>query len=308
MSLISLSPLDLSLAALLVLALAGLTTRLQLGMGRSLVVAAARSAVQLMLLGLVLKTLFAQVNPFYMSALALVMLLVAGYEVMARQQRRLGGAWGIGVGTLSMFLSSFSITLLALAVIIQVEPWYTPQYLIPLLGMLLGNTMSGIAISMDNLTTTAWQQRPVIEARLMLGHDWNQAIGDIRRNALRAGLIPIVNAMSTAGVVSLPGMMTGQILAGSPPFEAAKYQIMILFLIAAGTGLGAVTAVWMASRRLFRRAPATAPGSPASRQRMTDGIYSPQRHRGHGGFWCVGRAVTGLLHHRASSVGRYPPR
>ncbi len=251
MNLISLSPLDLSLAAVLVLALAGLTTRLELGMGGNLLVAAARSAVQLMLLGLILKTLFDQVNPFYMGALALVMLLVAGYEVMARQQRRLGGVWGMGVGTLSMFLSSFSITLLALLVIVRVEPWYTPQYLIPLLGMLLGNTMSGIAISMDNLTTTAWQQRPVIEARLMLGHDWNQAIGPIRRNALRAGLIPIINSMTTAGIVSLPGMMTGQILAGSPPFEAAKYQIMILFLIAAGTGLGAVAAVWIASRRLF---------------------------------------------------------
>ncbi len=251
MNLISLSALDLGLAALLVLGLAGLTSHLQLGMGRSLLVAALRSALQLMLLGLVLKALFAQVNPFFMGALALVMLLVAGYEVMARQQRRLGGIWGMGVGTLSMFLSSFSVTLLALTVIIQVEPWYTPQYLIPLLGMLLGNTMSGIAISMDNLTNTAWQQRQVIEARLMLGHDWNQAIGAIRRNALRAGLIPIVNAMTTAGIVSLPGMMTGQILAGSPPFEAAKYQIMILFLIAAGTGLGAVAAVWIASRRLF---------------------------------------------------------
>ncbi len=251
MNLISLSALDLGLAALLVLGLAGLTSLLQLGMGRSLLVAALRSALQLMLLGLVLKALFAQVNPFFMGALALVMLLVAGYEVMARQQRRLGGIWGMGVGTLSRFLSSFSVTLLALTVIIQVEPWYTPQYLIPLLGMLLGNTMSGIAISMDNLTNTAWQQRQVIEARLMLGHDWNQAIGAIRRNALRAGLIPIVNAMTTAGIVSLPGMMTGQILAGSPPFEAAKYQIMILFLIAAGTGLGAVTAVWIASRRLF---------------------------------------------------------
>jgi len=251
MDLIHLSAFDLSLAAVLVLALAALSLRLRLGIERSLLIAAARSVVQLSLLGLVLKVLFEQVNLLFIGALALVMLLVAGYEVMARQKRRLRGIWGMGLGTLSMFVSSFGITLLALLVIIGVEPWYQPQYLIPLLGMLLGNTMTGIAISLSNLTDNAWQQRGQIEARLMLGQDWNQAIGDIRRDALRTGLIPIIQAMATAGVVSLPGMMTGQILGGSPPFEAAKYQLMILLLIAAGTGFGAAAAVWLGSRRLF---------------------------------------------------------
>jgi putative ABC transport system permease protein len=251
MDLIRLSALDLSLAAGLVLALAALSLRLRLGIERSLLIAALRSVVQLTLLGLVLKVLFEQVNLLLIGTLAMVMLLVAGYEVMARQKRRLRGIWGMGLGTLSMFVSSFGITLLALLVIIGVEPWYQPQYLIPLLGMLLGNTMTGIAISLSNLTDNAWQQRGQIEARLMLGQDWNRAIGDIRRDALRTGLIPIIQAMATAGVVSLPGMMTGQILGGSPPFEAAKYQLMILLLIAAGTGLGATAAVWLGSRRLF---------------------------------------------------------
>ena len=85
----------------------------------------------------------------------------------------------------------------------------------------------------------------------MLGHTWDQAIGDLRRRALRSGLIPIINAMAAAGVVSLPGMMTGQILGGSPPLEAAKYQIMILLLIAVGTGLGAIAAVSLGAFRLF---------------------------------------------------------
>ncbi len=251
MSVISLSPGDLGICAGLVLALAGLSHRLRLGLGRRLLVAGLRSAVQLGLLGMILKFLFSQVHPGLIAALALVMLLVAGYEVVARQQRRLRGPWSFGIGTASMFLSSFTVTLLALTVIVGPDPWYTPQYLIPLLGMLLGNSMNGISISLDQLTRSAWQQRPVIEGRLMLGQDWAQAIGELRRDALRSGLIPIINAMTTAGVVSLPGMMTGQILGGSPPMEAAKYQVMILFLIAAGTGFGAVTAVWLASRRLF---------------------------------------------------------
>jgi putative ABC transport system permease protein len=143
------------------------------------------------------------------------------------------------------------VTLLALTVIIGVEPWYQPQYLIPLLGMLLGNTMSGIAIALDSLTRQAWDSRGRIEARLLAGGTWDEAIEEVRRDALRSGLIPIINAMATAGLVSLPGMMTGQILAGSPPMEAAKYQLLIMFLIAAGTGLGSMAAVWIGSRRLF---------------------------------------------------------
>jgi putative ABC transport system permease protein len=250
-SLISLSPWDLSLASGLVLLLALMSWRLRLGVEGRVLIAAARSSVQLILLGLVLKVLFELESLPWIAALALFMLAVAGWEVMARQKRRYRGAWGMGIGTLSMFLSSFSVTLLALLVIIRVEPWYQPQYLIPLLGMLLGNTMSGIAIALDNLTRNAWESRGRIEARLLLGADWDSAIADIRREALRSGLIPIVNAMATAGIVSLPGMMTGQILAGSPPMEAAKYQLMIMFLVSAGTGLGSVAAVWIGSRRLF---------------------------------------------------------
>ena len=249
--LIALSTLDLTLAAGLVLLLAALSWRLHLSIGRQMLIAAARSVVQLLLLGLVLKALFASSNPWLVAALATLMLAVAGYEIMARQKYRLRGIWGYGTGTLSMFLSSFSITVLALLVMVQPAPWYAPQYSIPLLGMLLGNTMTGIAVALDNLTRQTLDKQQQIEARLALGHTSVMAIGDIRRDALRAGLIPIVNSMTTAGIVSLPGMMTGQILAGSPPMEAAKYQLLILFLIAAGTGLGSVAAVMIGSNRLF---------------------------------------------------------
>ncbi|MFP4601531.1 MAG: ABC transporter permease [Halochromatium sp.] len=251
MELISLSPFDLALASGLVLLVAWLSWRLHLGIERRILIAAARSTVQLALLGLVLKALFATTEPLLIGLLALMMLSVAGWEVMARQRRRFRGAWGYGIGALSMFLSSFSITLLALTTIIGVTPWYQPQYLIPLLGMLLGNTMNGIAVALDGLSRQAWEGRNRIEARLLLGATWNEAIAEIRRDALRAGLIPITNAMATAGIVSLPGMMTGQVLAGSPPMEAAKYQLLIMFLIAGGTGLGSVAAVWIGARRLF---------------------------------------------------------
>jgi len=136
-------------------------------------------------------------------------------------------------------------------VIIGNDPWYEPQYAIPLLGMLLGNTMNGISIGMDRLIQAAWQQRAVIEQRLLLGQESAEAIGDIGRESIRAGMIPILNAMAAAGIVSLPGMMTGQILAGAPPVEAVKYQILIMFLIAAGTGFGVMAAIRMTSHYLF---------------------------------------------------------
>ena len=251
MNVIRLTPLDLGLAAVLVLVLAGLSWGLRLGVGRPLAVAALRTTVQLALIGYVLKALFAHAHPGWVGLMALVMLLVAGREVMARQRRRLKGWWGYGVGTVSMFVSTFCITALALVLVIGVEPWYEPQYSIPLLGMMLGNTMNGIALGMDRLVQTAWQQRSIIEARLLLGCTWSEAVDQIRRDSMRTGMIPMINAMAAAGVVSLPGMMTGQILSGTPPLEAVKYQILIMYMITAGAGFGTMVAVWFSARRLF---------------------------------------------------------
>jgi putative ABC transport system permease protein len=251
MTVVVLTPLDLSLAAGGIVALALLSWRMRLGMTRQILIAALRTTVQLLLIGLVLKTLFSHIHLGWVGLMAAMMLLAAGREVMGRQKRKFKGVWGYGVGTLSMFISSFTLTVLALNVIIAVEPWYLPQYAVPLLGMMLGNTMSGIAIGLDRLTTAAWDKRTLIEGRLMLGGTWSQAVDTIRRDSIRSGLIPIINSMMAAGLVSLPGMMTGQILGGNPPMVAVKYQILIMFLIAGGTGLGTITAVWLGSRRLF---------------------------------------------------------
>ncbi len=251
MNMISLTSFDLGLAAMLVVILALLSRRMQLGLEGQLLIAAARTVVQLLLIGLVLESLFSHVNLLWISAIAIIMLLAAGREVMARQQRRFKGAWGFGMGTFAMFISSFAVTVLALITIIGTDPWYTPQYAIPLLGMMLGNTMNGIALGLDRLTQTTWQQRTIIEQRLMLGANRTEAIIEIRREAMRSGMMPMINAMAAAGLISLPGMMTGQILAGIPPIEAVKYQILIMFLITAGTGFGVSTALWLASRKLF---------------------------------------------------------
>ncbi len=249
---ITLSWWDLVIAACLVLILAALTFGIGLAaVGRRLLINGSRSAIQLLLIGWVLKLLFEHPHFYWVGLMALIMLLAAGYEVMQRQNRRFLGWWGFGMGTTAIFFSSFLVNLFALFLLIEADPWYTPQYAIPLLGMLLGNTMNGISLGLDRLTQSAWQQRAMIENRLMLGQPWYETIGDIRRESIRTGLIPILNAMAAAGLITLPGMMTGQILAGASPLEAVKYQLMIMFLIAGGTGFGTLSAVHLGARRLF---------------------------------------------------------
>ncbi|MCK5070604.1 MAG: ABC transporter permease, partial [Desulfocapsa sp.] len=217
MNVISLTVFDLSLAAFLLLLLAATSLRIGLGLEKRMVISGLRMTVQLLLVGMVLKVLFANDNFALVAFMSLCMLLIAGYEVLARQKRRLRGSTGYLISTGSMLVSSFTVTFLALTVMVGVDPWYTPQYAIPLLGMLLGNTMNGVALSSDRLTTEMYNHRGMVEQRLLLGQTWQEASGDIRRDCMRTGMIPIINSMAAAGVVSLPGMMTGQILSDVSP-------------------------------------------------------------------------------------------
>jgi len=248
---IHLTPWDLVIASVMIILLAMTSFLLQLNISKQLIIAAIRNVIQLLLIGYLLKLIFNTSNVFFLAAIAAVMLLVAGYEINSRQKYPLKRWVGIKIGTSSLFLSSFTMTLLALIVIVAPTPWYAPQYAIPLLGMLLGNTMNGISLGMDKLNQSVYQQRAIIEQRLMLGQTYQEAIHDIRSESIRTGMIPIINSMAIAGLVSLPGMMTGQILSGTAPVEAVKYQILMFYLIASGTGFGIMLAVWMIAKRLF---------------------------------------------------------
>jgi putative ABC transport system permease protein len=242
MSYVALTPLDLVLAAALVLVNAALSFAFRLGLERSLAIAAARMVVQLALIGYVLKFIFAQTSPAWTLLLALAMVAVAGAEVLGRQQRRLTGPAAYALGTGTLLFVGLSATVFAVAGVIGPEPWYAPRYVLPILGMVLGNALTGVALVLDTVSQAVVRERPAIEARLALGATRLEALDEVLKRALRTGTMPILNAMAASGVVSLPGMMTGQILAGLDPVEAAKYQIMIMFLIAGATGLSVVLA------------------------------------------------------------------
>lgn len=234
---------DLAIAGLLILVNGALSLALGLGVERRLAIAAGRMVVQLLLVGLVLQVLFGAASLAATAAVALAMVLFAGREAVARQERRLAGWWSYGLGTAAMLLAAGVVTTFALTTQLRPDPWYDPRYAIPLLGMVLGNTMTGISLGLTILTGDLSAGRAGVEARLALGADRYQAMLPLIRKALRGALMPVVNGMAATGLVSLPGMMTGQILGGVAPVEAVKYQIMVMFLIAGGTGLGATAAV-----------------------------------------------------------------
>jgi putative ABC transport system permease protein len=117
--------------------------------------------------------------------------------------------------------------------------------------MILGNTLNGLSLGLDRLGTELATRRDHVEALLALGATRWEAAREPIRAAVRTGMIPIINAMMVVGIVSLPGMMTGQLLAGVSPIQAVRYQIVILFLIASGTALGTVSVILLSYRRLF---------------------------------------------------------
>ena len=241
---------DLLLASTFLAMNAVFSILLNLRLERQLIVSALRMITQLFLVSLVLKTIFALSSLWLTLLAAAVMVTFAGREIWARQDRCLRGVWGVGLGGTSMLLAGTIVTVFALTTQIQPTPWWSPQFALPLFGMILGNTMTGVSLGLDTLHTALHRERAAIEARLLLGSTRWEAVSAAHQRAVRSGFTPIINSMAATGVVSLPGMMTGQILAGVDPQEAVKYQILITLLIGGATGLGVLAATFASVWRL----------------------------------------------------------
>lgn len=246
---IQLSAVEVGLAALLILINGAISIVLRLGLERLLFMAAVRTVVQLLLIGLVLQWIFDLRRWYVVVALMAVMTITASVVAVRRTERRYPGIWLDGL--VSVWASSWLITAVALGAIVRVQPWYLPQYSIPLLGMVLGNTLSGISLGMTTLGEELTNRRDQVEALLAMGATRWEAARSAVQKAMRTGMIPIINSMLVVGIVSLPGMMTGQLLSGVDPLNAVNYQIVIMFLIASATALGTFSAVLLSYRRLF---------------------------------------------------------
>ena len=240
---------QLALAASLILINMGLSFALKLGLAKSLGIATIRMVVQLLLVGYILDWVFALENPWLVLLVALLMSAIAGHASVNRTRRRFPAIYWHSL--LSILASSALVTSLLVEGIIQIDPWYDPQYVIPLLGMVLGNTLTGTSLALDRFMEDLVGRRSQIESLLALGATRWEAAGDALKEAIRTGMIPTINSMMVVGLVSLPGMMTGQILGGVAPTDAVRYQIVIFFTIAAGTALACMSIVILAFRVLF---------------------------------------------------------
>ena len=241
---------QVALASLLIVINGLVSITLRLRLERTLVIAGIRTVVQLSLVGLVLQWVFDIDRWYVVIAIASVMTLVAGFAAAGRSKRTFRGIRLIA--TTSVWTSAWLLTAYVLLIVFQDLPkWYEPQYAIPLLGMVLGNTLNGISVGLTTLTESLVRNRDQVETLVALGATRREAAAEPMREAVRTGMIPIVNSMMVVGLVSLPGMMTGQIISGMDPVQAVRYQIVIMFLIAGATALGTVSVVYFSMLRLF---------------------------------------------------------
>jgi putative ABC transport system permease protein len=227
--LIILDTVDLALSLGLIGIAIALSLWHKLGLEQQLAYSSVRSLVQLIAVGYILDLVFAINNwPLVLGILG-VMMAIASVVTRNRIDQKLKGLLPTVIWSL---VASSAFTLgYVMVLIVQPDKWYEPQYLIPLAGMLFGNAMNSASLAGDRLLNAINQNRLEIETHLSLGATGKQAISGYQREAIRTGLIPTLNNMVVMGLVSLPGMLTGQVLGGSNPRDAASYQILILFAI-----------------------------------------------------------------------------
>lgn len=212
---------------------------------KDLAIGAVRAFVQLTAVGYVLKFIFDLAGWQYMIPMIVVMVLVAGKNA-ARRGEGLPGAFILV--TLSIALAE--LVTMTMLVNLKIIP-FTPRYVIPLSGMIIGNAMVASGLALNRLRGEIAARRAEILAALALGATSRQAVEPALKASVKAGMIPTVDAMKTVGLVQLPGMMTGQIIAGASPVEAVKYQILVQFMLSASVGLTSMLVCLLSYRKLF---------------------------------------------------------
>lgn len=236
-------------AGLPLVACAGLLAWQRLGQVRPLVVATTRLVLQMMLLALVLRAIVAANNAWLVLAIAVVMLATAAHTVGARQGRR---RWEIRLEAFgAMATSTVVVMAVSIRLALKIEPWYDALTVIPMLGMILGNSVTAVALAAERFESDLRADRDLVELRLSLGATARQAATPALRAGVSAGLSPILNNMMIAGIVAIPGMTTGQLLAGADVGQAIRYQILLYLAIAATVTISVLILLAIRLRRRF---------------------------------------------------------
>lgn len=197
-----------------------------------------RMLVQLLVVGYFLTFLFNAENVWIILSVLSVMLLVSSW--ISLRTLKIHRKTLYPLSFISIFIGGGSVLFMITQGVLGLEPWYEPRYLVPLAGMIFSSSMNSISLAAER-----------VEAEMSRGEPYEKA----RSIALRASLIPIVNALFGVGLVSLPGMMTGQILSGVSPLIAVRYQIMVMCMLFSASGISVAIFLALIKERLKIKPP-----------------------------------------------------
>ena len=219
-----------------------LSNRLHLGLHSKLAIAVVRCATQLSIVGYILGPILTANKPWITFPYTLFMLCMAAAEAVSRPTHSYNGM--MFTVLLCLGLACTITIFFGLSAVVNISPWYEAAYLIPMLGMLMGNGLSSVAVGLTAVLDELSTARDKIEALLALGASRFEATREVIQKAARLAFTPLLNNMSVVGIVSIPGMMSGQILGGSNPIVAARYQIVIFYLVALASSCAATAVIY----------------------------------------------------------------
>lgn len=219
---------------------------------KEIIIATLRMTIQLALVGYILVWLFENPHPLWTILVIALMLTFSIHNIVKRVKQKLSPEL-IKVIALAMSAGTLVSLLWFLLIVIGLTPWYEPRYFIPIAGMLVGNSMTGVALGVTKLVDGMETQREMVEAALMLGATTRVAAKPIVDGAFDAAILPTVNSMVGMGIVFLPGMMTGQILSGISPVTAIQYQLAVMLGIAGSVALTVIIFVLLGYKTFFNQ-------------------------------------------------------
>ena len=235
-SILNLSYWQLALAYTFVLIVLVLIKSIGIGKEKELLISSIRMTVQLIIVGFILTYIFNYPNFFITSFILLLMVFFAIHTIFKKFKGKLSYKLK-KVITIAFTLGVFPVIFFFIFVVIQVKPLYNPQYVIPISGMIIGNSMTGITLGLNTMVKRFTLNVEEIETSLILGATPRQASKDIINDAFDNAITPTINSMLGMGIIFLPGMMTGQILSGTIPTTSIMYQIAIMLGILGGVGI-----------------------------------------------------------------------
>ena len=215
-----------------------------------LILATLRMSLQLVLVGYILIYLFDHQNPWLTLLVIFIMQVFSIYTIFKRFNNKLSKALQ-RVIVIVFPLATLSVLFYFLFLVIQISPWYDAQYFVPLAGMIVGNSMTGVILGVSIMNDAMFENRELVEEALILGADIKQASKAIIDKSFSQAIVPTLNNMLGMGIIFLPGMMTGQILSGVSPLVAISYQIGIMLGILATVSLSVILILYFGSKTYF---------------------------------------------------------